>query len=493
MKRLAIFIGSCLICFFIIIDLTSCRKDTITTKSSAKLSFSADSVLFDTVFTTIGSSTRNIRVRNKNNQRIKISNISLLKGNSSQFIMNVDGIKGTSVNDVEIAANDSIYIFIQVNVNPTNQNSPFIISDAIVFSVNGNSQEVYLEAWGQDAYYHYPKFALKFRDGSFLPYTLISSNPTVDTTWSNDKPHVVYGWLVVDSYQKLTINAGTRIYFNNRAGLWVYRYGQLKVKGTLGNEVLFTGARREKEYADEPGQWDRIWINEGSIHNEIDYAIIKNAFIGVQAELIGDTLNIPKRLKISNTKIQNMSKWGLFGFAYNIYGGNNVISNCQEHCVNLALGGNYSFFHCTFANYWNKENSRKEPALKINNFSGNQILPMDTCLFANCIIDGTLANGQEILLDVKTDDPLLLPKYFFSNCVMKTQMDLGDVSHFQNNLKNAYCDFRDPTNYHFEIGDNTQAGPLNQATAATYALKFPFDIANKPRSSAPYYAGAYLK
>jgi hypothetical protein len=493
MRRLAAYLGIFIFSLAILFEFSSCRKDTITTKSSAKLSFSADSVLFDTVFTTIGSSTRNIRVRNKNNQRIKISNISLQKGSSSQFIMNVDGLKGTSINDVEIAANDSIYIFIQVNVNPTSQNSPLIISDAIVFSVNGNTQEVYLEAWGQDAYYHYPKFALKFRDGSFLPYTLISSNPTVDTTWGNDKPHVVYGWLVVDSYQKLTINAGTRVYFNNRSGMWVYRYGQLKVKGTLGNEVLFTGARREKEYADEPGQWDRIWINEGSIHNEIDYAIIKNGFIGVQAELIGDTLNIPKRLRITNTKIQNMSKWGLYGFAYNIYGGNNVISNCQEHCVNLALGGNYTFIHNTFANYWNKQDARKEPLIKINNFSGNQILPMDTCLFANCIIDGTLNSGQEILLDVKTDNTALPPNYFFRNCVMKTQMDISDAAHFQDNLKNAYCDFRDPTNYHFEIGDNTQAGPLNGGSALLYANKFPADIKGANRSSAPIYAGAYQK
>jgi hypothetical protein len=493
MKRLATYIGFFVICALVLFDFSSCRKDTITTKSSAKLSFSADSVLFDTVFTTIGSSTRNIRVRNKNNQRIKISNIALQKGNSSQFIMNVDGLKGTSINDVEIAANDSIYIFIQVNVNPTNQNSPLIISDAIVFSVNGNTQEVTLEAWGQDAYYHYPKFALKFRDGSFLPYTLISNNPTVDTTWNNDKPHVVYGWLVIDTYQKLTINAGTRLYFNNRAGLWVYRYGQLKVKGAPGNEVLFTGARREKEYADEPGQWDRIWINEGSTQNEIDYAIIKNGFIGVQAELIGDTLNVPKRLRITNTKIQNMSKWGLYGFAYNIYGGNNIISNCQEQCVNLVLGGNYTFIHNTFANYWNKEDTRKEPVLKINNYSGNQILPLDTCLFANCIVDGILNNGQEIVLDVKTDNLSFLPKYFFTNCVMKTQMDLSDPAHFQDNLKNAYCDFRDPSNYHFEIGNNTKAGPLNGSTAGTYALKFPADIKGSSRNSAPYYAGAYVK
>lgn len=474
-------------------ELTSCKKDKLITDSSARLEFSADSVLFDTVFTTIGSSTQNIRVRNKNKQRIKISNISLQNGSSSQFIINVDGAMGTSFNDIEIAANDSLYIFIQVNVNPNSASSPLIISDAINFTVNNNPQQIYLEAWGQDAYYHYPNRAIKFRDGSYLPYSLISSNPNADTTWLNDKPHVIYGWLVVDSAQKLTINAGTKLYFNNKAGLWVYRFGTLKVKGTLGNEVLFTGARREKDYADEPGQWDRIWINEGSLNNEIDYAIIKNGYIGVQAELLGNDFNEDKRVRITNTKIQNMSKWGIYGFGFNIYGGNNVVTNCQEHCLNLALGGNYTFIHCTFANYWNKEENRTLTTLKINNYTPQQVLPLDTCYFGNCIIEGNLASGSEITLDINASNTSLPPKYFFSNCMMRTSMNLSDVTKFDSNLKNAHCDFADVANYNFSIGANTQAGPLTGTNAATDASKFSLDIKGISRATAPYFAGAYNK
>lgn len=470
-------------------EFSSCKKDKITTDSAAKVAFSADSVLFDTVFTTIGSSTRNIRVINKNKQKINISNISLLKGSSSQFIINVDGAKGTSFNDIEIAANDSIYIFIQVNVNPTNAYSPLIISDAINFTVNGNFQQVILEAWGQDAYYHHPKSAIKFKDGGYLAYSLISSNPNVDTVWNNDKPHVIYGWLVVDSAQKLTINAGTRLYFNNQAGLWVYRYGTLKVHGALGNEVLFTGARREKEYADEPGQWDRIWINEGSLNNEINYAIIKNGYIGVQAELLGSNFNEPKRLRITNTIIQNMSKWGLYGFAFNIYAGNNVISNCQEHSVNLALGGNYTFIHCTIANFWNKDKTRELPTLKINNYTSQQVLPLDTCYFGNCIIEGKLES--EISLDIK-DDTTFPPKYFFSSCELKTPMSLSDITKFNGNLTNKSCDFEDAINYKLAIGANSQAGPLTGSNSAADATKFPADIKGSTRTST-IWAGAYNK
>jgi len=470
----------------------SCKKDKISINSSDKVSFSADSVLFDTVFTTIGSSTRNIRVINNNSQRIKISNISLQKGTSSQFIINVDGKKGVNFDDVEIAAHDSIFIFIQVYVNPTNAASPLIISDAINFSVNGNSQAVILEAWGQDAYYHYPTDAIKFSNGTYLPYSLISSTPNVDTTWNNDKPHVIYGWLVVDSKQKLTINGGVRLYFAQKAGLWVYQEGQLKVKGTLGNEVLFQQARRDPEYADEPGQWDRIWINEGSVNNEINYAIIKNGYIGVQAEVLEDTLDkFPNRLRITNTKIYNMSLWGLYAYAFNIYGANNVISNCQEYSVNLFLGGNYNFYHCTFANFWSGQKARELPAVRVNNHYESIVVPMDTCYFGNCIIDGFLNNELELDVANSTTYP---PKYTFSCCALKTTNNTSDATKFKSNILAFEGNYIDPKKYQFELKSTSTVGPLTGTNALADAAKAGADINGtaRPTSTTNLFAGAYV-
>lgn len=473
-------------------ELVSCKKDKLTTSSSDKLSFSADSVLFDTVFTASGSSTRNFRVINNNSQRIKISSISLLKGGSSQFIINVDGLKGTSFNDIEIAAHDSIFIFVQVFVNPLNAYSPLIISDEINFSVNGNAQKVTLEAWGQDAYYHYPTDAIKFSNGSYLPYSLISSTPNVDTTWNNDKPHVVYGWLVVDEGQKLTINGGVRMYFANKAGLWVYKLGQLKVKGTLGNEVLFQQARRDPEFANDPGQWDRIWINEGSVNNEINYAIIKNGYIGVQTEVIDTIGKYPSRLRITNTQIYNMSKWGLYTYAFNVYGANNVISNCQEHSVNLSLGGNYTFLHCTFANFWSESDKARElPAVKISNHVEAIVLPMDTCYFGNCIIDGFLTNELELDVASSTTFP---PKYLFSCCALKTTHNTSDATKFKANILNFEGNYVDPKKYQFELKSTSTTGTLTEGgtNAIADAARAGNDIKGTIRTS-PYYAGAYVK
>ena len=60
------------ICFSV--SFIACKKDKVLTDPSAKVSFSQDSILFDTVFTTIGSATQNIRIRNgmKNKKREKL-------------------------------------------------------------------------------------------------------------------------------------------------------------------------------------------------------------------------------------------------------------------------------------------------------------------------------------------------------------------------------------------------------------------------------------
>ena len=164
MIRFAIYIV--IVCLSV--SFLSCKKDKLLTDPSATIAFSQDSILFDTVFTTIGSTTRQLKVYNHNKQKINLSSVRLEQGQSSNFIISIDGSSGKQTSDVEILAQDSIYIFIQVNVNPTSQNSPLIIQDRILFDVNGNQQFVALEAWGQDAYYHYPDKAIQFKNG-FLP------------------------------------------------------------------------------------------------------------------------------------------------------------------------------------------------------------------------------------------------------------------------------------------------------------------------------------
>jgi hypothetical protein len=132
-------------------SLSSCKKDKFDTNSG--ISFSTDTLLFDTIFTTLGSTTKSIIVRNTQKQSIKISNIKLAGGATSSYRINVDGDAGINFNDIEIPAKDSIYVFAEVTVNPNASNLPFIIEDSIQFTTNGKLQQVQLNAYGQNAHF----------------------------------------------------------------------------------------------------------------------------------------------------------------------------------------------------------------------------------------------------------------------------------------------------------------------------------------------------
>lgn len=458
--------------FFVLIFVTiclsvgfmSCKKDKLLTDPSASISFSQDSILFDTVFTTIGSATRSIRIINNNNQKINLSSVRLQNGSSSQFMLNVDGVPGRQVNDVEILANDSIYVFVQVNVNPTSALSPLIIQDKIIVDVNGNQQELPLEAWGQDAHYHIPDRAIQYKNG-YLPYSTVSpSTVQVTVTWGggalgqpdDNKPHVIYGWLVVDSAQTLVINPGVKVYFHQNAGLWVYRYGTLQVNGTQGNEVTFQGDRREADYADLPGQWDRIWINEGSKNNYINYAIIKNNFIGIQASILTDVNETKKNLKVTNTIIKNCSKWGFYTQFFNVWGANNVICNCKEYCGAFTLGGNTTFLHTTFANYFNQDGGRGgQPSLHIDNYDGTDTWPCDSVYIANSIISGS--QGNEFEYDLRATSFSPSPKYLVSHSLIRATAITGTVVTSTANDFTGNPEFKDIDHYDFGIKSTSAA------------------------------------
>ena len=156
----------------------SCERYEVYRGSDAWLGFSTDTVFFDTIFTTIGSATRRFRVYNSNDQPVEISSIELAGGASSVFRMNVDGISTDHATDVEIPPKDSLYIFVEVTLDPNNLDSLLLIHDSILFNTNGNMQDVKLMAWGQDMH-------------------LFRRDTIRTSTWINDKPYLIMDLLVV--------------------------------------------------------------------------------------------------------------------------------------------------------------------------------------------------------------------------------------------------------------------------------------------------------
>ncbi len=460
------------ICLLVIIALSSCKKDELITDSSAKLAFSVDTVLFDTVFQYAGSATKLFRIYNPHEQPINISKAYLAGGTSSPFKLNIDGISTTStmpvLTDIEILGGDSMYVFVQVYVNPSGS-LPVIVKDSIIFETNGNIQDVKLIAIGQDVYLHKPD------PGKF--YSVVTP-PGTNYTFPTDKPHLVFGYLVVDSATIVTMPAGTKMYMHNHSVLWVYRDGTLIIDGDLGNEVTFQGDRLESDYANVPGQWGKIWFSALSKDNTIDYAIIKNGQIGIHVDTVASTTT--PTLRMSNTIVKNMSAAGLFAQGAHIRAVNCVYANCGQYVAALTIGGKYRFEHCTFANYWTYD-SRVTPTLVMGNHYyadgiGEIIRPLDSCYFGNCIIYGDIAE------EVGMDSALTIGafSYKFDYCDVRTTRTPD--GHYVSPM-NSDPGFADVTINNYRIGSPTafaaeKANPL-------ISLAIPFDIRGMIRPNGP--------
>jgi hypothetical protein len=423
------------------IGFTQCRKDVLITESSAMLAFSKDTVLFDTVFTSVGSTTDIFKIYNTHNQAINISNIELAGGFASNFRINVDGVSGVSHANVEIPAGDSLFVFVEVTVDPNGGNSPLIITDSLVFETNGNVQDVQLIAWGQDAYFHVSE--------------LIETN----TVWSADKPHVIYNYTWVDSSQTLAIDAGAQIHCHAGATLFIYK-SSLQVNGVVGNPVVFQGDRLEGFYASAPGQWRGLWFRRAK-ESYINHAVIKNAVIGIQMDTLNDDAG-NAGLTITNCKIENHSAAGIFAQTGKIRGENLAITNCGQFAAALTIGGEYNFGHCTFSVHYEHGN-RQDPVFLLNNYyesGGTQyVYPLENTRFDNCIFEGS--NDEEFVIDMLTGST---QDYFFNHCLIKTESDVSNATNYASIFKNEEPGFVTPSGrdvhldtdaYCIDRGDNT--------------------------------------
>ncbi len=387
-----------------------------TNNPNAYLAFSTDTLKFDTVFTSIGSASKQIIVYNKNKNAVR-TNVSV---QSNFYHIIVDGTKGNSLNNIVIRGGDSIYIFVDVTIDPQNSNSPVVILDSITFATNGNCQSVKLMAYGQDIH-------------------MITDTVIKTQTWKADKPYLICNSLLIDSLETLTIEEGTHLHFRPNTSLLVK--GTLKVDGTNENPVVFEGDRLEEYYKNKPGQWGKVSEVEGtkqylgninfftsSSNNEINYAVIRNGVKGVQINSNSDSTTT---LKIANTIIENMSIAGIYAQSTNILVYNTIVTNCGYYAVFLTMGGNYEFFHTTIANY---TTTRNTPSLVFSNYStsgSNTKLFNFNATFANSIICGS--RSAEFIADMQSSDSLNF-NYSFENCLINLprNTNISDTNTFRN-------------------------------------------------------------
>ena len=386
------------------------------------LSFSTDTLSFDTVFTSIGSVTGYFMIYNRNNEALKIESIHLVNGEVSGFRINVDGRSGDSFADIPIWKNDSLFVAVEVTVNPNDDNLPFVINDWVVFTTNGRKQYVLLETFGQNA--HILKGGTTF---------------TADTILTAEKPYLVYDSIYIPESVTVQIEKGASFYMHKNAK-WLID-GTIITHGTQDEPVVFRADRlnrfsRYLSYDNVSAQWDGMYFRPSSFDNELNYTQIRNGISGLTFK---ESTPDRKKIDIRNSQIKNMDGNVLSAINCHIEALNTEFSNASGHLVQFS-GGKYRFVHCTIANYMqqammNNKTTRFEQALSLTNYvsqvdeNGQQekrYFPLSQASFDNCIIDGNLSIANEGELLFLTDEAFIDGddeqfNYRFNHCVIKTK------------------------------------------------------------------------
>ncbi|SDK73875.1 hypothetical protein SAMN05421823_103424 [Catalinimonas alkaloidigena] len=471
---------SCLAVLLFLVWACEPIDEVITTDPSDQLSFSADTLRFDTVFTDIKTATRRLRIYNPHRKAIKIDAVSLANP-EGPFTLVVNGRSGPVVDNIVVRGGDSLLVLIEATIDAQDQDNPFVIEDKLVVQSNGNQQQVMLEAWGQDAYY-------------LRNVALACSGEAI--TWTKDRPYVLFEGVLVPPGCTLNVEAGTRLYMHSTAVLVVQ--GTLHINGTPSEVVRitstrdFTGAESKDPYLNQPNQWGGIIFVNGSTDNRIDFTDIKN---GERFQVGLPDVEGPVDLQISNSLIANMASNTFWCYKpTSLVAYNNLFINGGERLL-AALGGTYYFAHNTFAYNTNLRTIRRTAAVVISdlysyyNEEGQEIeaqVPY-SFFFVNNIVSGR--NEEEFQMGLSTPESQAEIHNNVISLRDASKLPLEDFAS-ANRLISWELDFANPIEYDFRLDTLDTDSPARQYGADLTTFSLPGvrtsdlrrDFLNGPRS-----------
>lgn len=464
---------SFLLCLILAGAFFSCKDDyeNFSTSPNDILSFSHDTLSFDTVLSTIGSATHKIMVYNHNKKPLQISSISLEGAANSSFRINVDGNSGVRFENVIIREKDSLFVFVETTLKENETSNPILILDSIVFITNTVKQQVILQAYGQDAYI--------YKGGWVIDK---------DSVLRNDKPYLIYDSLVVNENVSLTLQEGTTIYLHDKTKVDIY--GSLKIKGSQEKPVTIRGDRLDKviniPYDKQPGQWEGIRFYANSYGNEIDYARIRNGMFGILCD--SSDVSVAK-LTIQNTVLTNVYYNLLEAENCRIEASNSEFSNAGGALVALT-GGSYRFVHCTLANYFSSWGMRSGASLRLSNYkkSGEETTPLalQQADFLNCIIYGS--NTNEISINKAKEEEAIQAdfNYRLDYCLIRMKYEDLSTDHITNYLLNEDPEFSlmdsRKSEYDFRLKEGS---PAIDAGSDSYIIGVDMNGILRPQGSGP--------
>lgn len=459
--------------------LCACVDDKVTSDPSAVLSFSCDTLSFDTMFTNVPSRTLSFCVYNRNRRAVVISSVRLGRGDESYFRYNLDGRippESKMLENVEIGARDSLFVFVEMTADSNRVDVPVFYLDSMVFVTNGVTQDVKLVSYGQDA------------------IILKDFEVQRNTSFAAQRPYLIFGNLHVRDGATLTLEAGTRLYFHDKANLVVD--GNLLSNGTVEQPVLMRTDRFDRmpdedktPYEYMPGQWGGVYLQNAHGSHVIDHTRIRNCDIGLV--VVGTSIAQPT-LTLSNSVLHTMTQYGLYAQNAKVDVSNCELSNCGTSCL-YQLGGELRMAHTTVANYYTW-GTRQDAALVVANYALNgnllYLFPVQSSVIENSIIFGSQSSEVSLLRDTVTDAAF---NVLISSSLLKKRKQAETFYHdnlwanSQNPDADGVCrpdtvfvstTRRDGGYYNFQLDQHSHArGKANAAVAQRY----PTDMLGKSR------------
>lgn len=367
--------------------LTACTdNDSFSTAVGNRLTFSEDTISFDTLFSTVPSVTQAFWVHNNSADGVRIQTVRLERGTQSGYRVNVDGTYLNPVGtDFEVRKGDSLLVFVEVTTRETHTEQPQLVEDNLLFTLeSGAEQRVNLRTWSWDA------------------QKVTSLVVSRDTVIESAVPLIVYGdGIRVEEGAKLTLR-NTDLYFHDGAGIDVY--GWMEASG-----CLFRGDRLDRMFDYLPydrvaGQWRgiRLACHQPENVNSLVDSEIRNA---VDA-LVCDSTS----LHMVNTIVHNSSGAGVQARHSTLRLSYCQLSNTMGDCL-LLEGCDADVANCTLAQFY-PFSANRGAALRF----GTAVLPLTlTC-------NSTLVTGYEddvVMGEGHTDSPVSC-EYFFKDCILRT-------------------------------------------------------------------------
>ncbi len=374
--------------------LTACEdNDSFSTSRAYLLTFPADTLQMDTVFSNESSSTYSFWVHNRSGEGVRIQTARLERGTQSVFRVNVNGIFLNPVgSNFEVRDGDSIRVFVEVTPRETSQTEPQEIEDNLLFLLeSGVEQRVNLRAYSWDAIR--------------LDRLVIDRDTTIECS----RPVLVTGDSIrVSAGATLTLR-NTTFYFSNATGI--------DVSGFLYAEnCVFRGDRLDNLFDYLPydrlsGLWGGIRLQPGAEGISMTNCEIRNA---CDALVCDSTV-----VELTQCVIHNNKGYGLQANHCDVVLDYCQLSNTLGDC--LSLDGSVAIIdHTTLAQFYPFSASRGA-ALRFINTTYPMVLKCTN----------TLVTGYEddVVMGEMADTTIVFD-YYFADCLLRTD-SVADAERFE--------------------------------------------------------------